>query len=621
MAAAAGEAPGQLGTPGPFGAPTNKGETPRSLPQPPNMWDMERAYEPRPDPLTDPADPRIIYRDLPTTVALEWTPELVTSALTRHVRGFFDGSALLLDATMADPRVQATLHARTAGLLGRPMRYTAAQHRDQAKADEVMRLWRDEFPLIAPRATLGQFLYWGVGLGLAFAELRWSTDSALWRPELKVWHPQFAWFNIVTRRYIVSSMDGPMEVDGGNGRWVLYTPHGNYRGWMQAAVRAISIPWLIWQFAQRDAARFSEVHGIPILKAVVPIGGDAQLKRRFIEAASNLGQESVVMTPQGIDGYQYDLELLEATDRSFDAFFKLMDRCEQSITIAILGQNLTTQVDAGGSFAAAKVHGDVKRSIAEHDEATLSALVYEQIARPWALYNFGDADLAPRTHWDVAPLADENARIAVLRDFALACQALSTAGVRFDPNALAREFDLHIPSQEVGASLAAPSDALPLAQPSPKKASAPTDADDDAQPAGGDAPDGAPEAIARGFSTRALAKYDHIDFEPPKSVREEARRGLEWREEYGRGGTAVGVARARDLANGRSISPETARRMASYFARHEVDAEGEGWSPDEDGFPSAGRIAWALWGGDPGKAWASKLVRQIDAADAADEDE
>jgi HK97 family phage prohead protease len=111
-----------------------------------------------------------------------------------------------------------------------------------------------------------------------------------------------------------------------------------------------------------------------------------------------------------------------------------------------------------------------------------------------------------------------------------------------------------------------------------------------------------------------VAKYDHIDFSPPSGVREEAAKGLAWRDEYGRGGTAVGVARARDLSNGTNISPDTAKRMASYFARHEVDKQGEGWSPGEDGFPSAGRIAWALWGGDPGQAWASKLTKQIEAA-------
>jgi len=109
--------------------------------------------------------------------------------------------------------------------------------------------------------------------------------------------------------------------------------------------------------------------------------------------------------------------------------------------------------------------------------------------------------------------------------------------------------------------------------------------------------------------------YDNIDFTPPAGVRSEAKKGLEWRKKFNRGGTAVGVARARDLSNGKTISPDTARRMASYFARHEVDKKGKGFSPKEDGFPSAGRIAWALWGGDAGKSWSSKLVRQMDAAD------
>lgn len=52
--------------------------------------------------------------------------------------------------------------------------------------------------------------------------------------------------------------------------------------------------------------------------------------------------------------------------------------------------------------------------------------------------------------------------------------------------------------------------------------------------------------------------------------------------------------------------------MVSYFARHEIDKQGEGWSPGEDGYPSAGRIAWALWGGDPGRSWAEAIVAELD---------
>lgn len=117
------------------------------------------------------------------------------------------------------------------------------------------------------------------------------------------------------------------------------------------------------------------------------------------------------------------------------------------------------------------------------------------------------------------------------------------------------------------------------------------------------------------FST--FQSFDDIDFVPPQGAMEEAERGLAWRDEYNRGGTEVGVARARDISNGKNLSPDTINRMVSYFARHEVDKQGQGWSPDEDGFPSAGRIAWALWGGDPGRVWAEKVKKQMESREEA----
>ncbi len=102
-------------------------------------------------------------------------------------------------------------------------------------------------------------------------------------------------------------------------------------------------------------------------------------------------------------------------------------------------------------------------------------------------------------------------------------------------------------------------------------------------------------------------------FVPPQNVRDAAARGLALRQEHGRGGTAVGVARARDLSNGRAVSLDTITRMRSYFARHEVDKQGEGWGVD-----SAGYIAWLLWGGDPGRAWANRIAEQQEPAQAAE---
>lgn len=112
-------------------------------------------------------------------------------------------------------------------------------------------------------------------------------------------------------------------------------------------------------------------------------------------------------------------------------------------------------------------------------------------------------------------------------------------------------------------------------------------------------------------SAQWFVTLDDLDLTPTGGMVEEARRGLDWRDEYGRGGTDVGIARARDIVNRSRLSPETVMRMHSFFARHEIDKQAEGFSPGEDGFPSNGRIAWALWGGDPGQTWAAANAERI----------
>jgi len=99
-------------------------------------------------------------------------------------------------------------------------------------------------------------------------------------------------------------------------------------------------------------------------------------------------------------------------------------------------------------------------------------------------------------------------------------------------------------------------------------------------------------------------------YSPPAGVAVAAKRALQWISEglAGDGFTDVGRARAVQLASGADVSGETVNRMISFFARQEDSVKGAtGFNSGEDGYPTAGRVAWDAWGGDAGQSWVNGL--------------
>jgi hypothetical protein len=101
------------------------------------------------------------------------------------------------------------------------------------------------------------------------------------------------------------------------------------------------------------------------------------------------------------------------------------------------------------------------------------------------------------------------------------------------------------------------------------------------------------------------------DHKPTKKMAANAQKGLDLREKFDRGGTDVGVKRAKQIVDGGPMSDEDVKSMHSYFARHDVDkdAKAHDWGDDKD--PSAGYVAWLLWGGDEGRTWADQHREKI----------
>lgn len=111
----------------------------------------------------------------------------------------------------------------------------------------------------------------------------------------------------------------------------------------------------------------------------------------------------------------------------------------------------------------------------------------------------------------------------------------------------------------------------------------------------------------------SVQRYAKISFKPPAAVARAAEKGLAFRDMFHRGGTSVGIARARDLKNRATLSPLTIKRMVSFFARHAVDKRAPNFGNNKK--PSNGYIAWLLWGGDPGRAWALMVRDKMKTAD------
>jgi hypothetical protein len=100
-------------------------------------------------------------------------------------------------------------------------------------------------------------------------------------------------------------------------------------------------------------------------------------------------------------------------------------------------------------------------------------------------------------------------------------------------------------------------------------------------------------------------------YKPTDGMKSAARRALQWKKEGKRGGTRIGLTRANQIVNNESLSESTVMRMYSFFSRHEVDKQATGFSSGEEGFPSPGRVAWDLWGGDAGYSWSRQKAQSI----------
>lgn len=424
--------PGRTGSGVPFGEVGQKfldGLDVRQTDDP--AWDRQRID------VTDKntrARAKLIYRDIPlVNIQNSWSIQEARGAIYAHLNGIFYASGLLCDSMLGDDRITATLNSRASAVFGRENRFKAAD--DSRAAKECLLAWQDWWPRLSGTSAIRELQDYATMMGFSHAQILWDrTQKNLdFAPTLHPWHPVFTWYDWLLRCYQAIGQDAMIPIVPGNGKWVEYTPFGSYRGWIRGALRPCVEPWMLRHFGFRDMARFGEVHGNPTRVGYVPIVGDPILREEFEQKLATLGADTAMIVPRGVDqkdGEGYEYGLVEAKSSAWEVHPAQIDRCDMAIVLALLMVNLTTQVE-GGSFAAAKSQMDVRSEGSQQDNQAWKRTIYSQIARPFAYLNFGDADLAPWTWYDVVGREEYKNNAEAFKNFMTGISFGRKAGIKF----------------------------------------------------------------------------------------------------------------------------------------------------------------------------------------------
>ena len=349
------------------------------------------------------------------TATPSWTVDAARAAVYAHIQGNFSQSAQLVEAMLSDDEMPTSIQKAVTLIVNSkfaavPMTKQGTEEPDAnsaKQAEAIQPLWGE----IVNTRTMGAMVQWYITLGVAIGELVWDTSAPVyWRPKLRVLHPQFLVHDLSVLDsngergcFKYTNAAGVQEVvTPGDGRWVLL---GDRHSYVNSGVRALTSAWLSKQYALRDWNRYNERHGMPIVKAKVPFEASKDSKEDFLDDVANMGSESVALLPTGLDenGTEFDLELLEAKDTSWESFKSLIERCDRKIQLYFQGSNTNELIDASGSRNTTQSGRDIAKERASEREIEIMPWLREQILKPFSYVNVADADLdlCPYPHYKV----------------------------------------------------------------------------------------------------------------------------------------------------------------------------------------------------------------------------
>lgn len=401
-------------------------------------------------------------------LASRWTVSSVRCALDEFESGGFYTTAALAEATMRDCIVFGELQKRIRALSCKgslPFTVEESDEGDGRSRAVVAKRIRELWWTTCPEQVLAPLLCDTVMLATTVGVLHWDTSNpSEWIPYLRHLPAHGLEYAEYEGVWYYHTRDGErLKITPGDGLWFLHTPFGE-RSYMHGAIRCIAEPWLENRYARRDRARWCERHGMPVLAVKEPfistddIEGDAgsngvSVSDFYANMRRGLTSGGIIRLPQGRTKEEngWEAEWIANDGSGFEAFSQTLKDNAREIEIALSGRASDDSGSKGGDGELA--NETVRNENLTSDAEPLCTSFREQIWKPYALYNKGDARLAGYGKYDTRTLANLKARASVLENVGTAIQSLEAAAT--DVKSVRTEFGLEV-GPRVQAKPAAP---------------------------------------------------------------------------------------------------------------------------------------------------------------------
>ena len=228
-----------------------------------------------------------------------------------------------------------------------------------------------------------------IGPHLAVCELEWNWKDPA-SPLVGVWPVQSNRLTVDYQRgkgiRVLTDTERTQGIEAELGKFVVHVPNARAgfpaRG---ALLRPALLLYLVKAFGVKDWAVYCEVFGMPVRVAKYGPQATADDKREALDMLRLLGSDAV-----GIFSDAMQLDLVETPNRASAPYESIVSWAERQQSKLFLGQTLTTDTTgATGTYAAAKVHDNVRRDLLESDIQKEARTIRSQLLAPLVRWRFG----------------------------------------------------------------------------------------------------------------------------------------------------------------------------------------------------------------------------------------